>query len=130
MNHLNMKKNLQYLCIAILVASPLGQPAVRGEVIVTSVGTPVFDVVDTHLFTAPTNVFPSLFPNHFPRVAHSDYAKESSDGLILTGWPQKSAIRCFGVHSPQCSPRWIRPSTQCDRTYRCLYGLCRWPDHP
>ena len=42
-----------------------------------AVGTPVFDVTNTHLFAAPTVAFPNLFPDHFPRVAHPlPYAQE------------------------------------------------------
>ena len=78
MNHLNVKKNLHYLCVALFVASQLGQPVVRGEVIVTPVGTPLFDVVDTHLLTAATDVFPSLFPTIFRELRIRTLLKSSA----------------------------------------------------
>ena len=54
-SHLSL---LTVLCSVLFV----GQPAAHGEVMVTQVGMPIFDLVDTHLFAAPTDVFPSLFP--------------------------------------------------------------------
>jgi hypothetical protein len=86
------------LAAAILVA----QPAARGDVTVTSIGTPVFELVDTHLYAAPTDSFPSLFPNHFPtRIIHAPpYDQEFADGLALAGYPDKEVFSVEEFTSP------------------------------
>ena len=82
-----------FLAIGFGIAAALlvGQSAARGGVIAHTVGAPVFAVVDTHLFAAPTDVFPSLFPNHFPtRLQHGPgYDHEFADGLAITGYQDK-----------------------------------------
>ena len=74
----------------------------RGAVTVTTVGTPVYQVVDSHLYAAPTDSFPSLFPNHFPtRIVHGPpYDQEYSDGLTLTGYPQKEVYNVAEFTDP------------------------------
>lgn len=55
-------------------------------VTVTAVGTPVFDITSTLLFAAPTDIFPTLVPNHFPRSVHAPpYGQEFADGLAMKG---------------------------------------------
>ena len=69
--------------LAIAAALLIGHSAAHGGVMVHTVGAPVFAVVDTHLFAAPTDIFPSLFPDHFPtRLQHGPgYDHEFADGL-------------------------------------------------
>ena len=49
----------------------LSLTAVRGDVIVSPVGDPVFQIADLHLFAAPTGASveqtcAAVFPTHFP----------------------------------------------------------------
>jgi hypothetical protein len=86
---LEMRKKYLGLLAVLLVSILAGRARAQNAIEVTKIGTPTFEVVDTHLFGAPTDVFPTLVPNHFPRIAHSNFDQEFSDGLALTGWPQK-----------------------------------------
>jgi hypothetical protein len=88
--------------LAIWLAFPLAAPAQLAQVTVTPVGTPSFDVVDTHLFSGPTDAFPTLFPNHFPtRIVHGpSFDQEFSDGLALTGLPEKAVYSVAEFTAP------------------------------
>ena len=74
----------------------LSLTAVRGDVIVSPVGDPVFQIADSHLFAAPTGpsagqTVEALFPAHFPtRVVHQPpYIQELTEGLALNpGFPE------------------------------------------
>ncbi len=68
-------------------AAALTTCATQAGVIISAVGSAGFSVVDSHIFAAPTNSFPSLFPDHFPsRLQHSGYDGEFAAGLALTGF--------------------------------------------
>ena len=80
---------------SILATLLLSLTAVRGGVIVSPVGDPMFQIADLHLFAAPTGPFSeqtseALFPAHFPtRVVHQPpYVQELTEGLALTGFPE------------------------------------------
>jgi hypothetical protein len=66
----------------------------QAAIVITAVGTPKFDIVDAHLFTAPTaTYFPAIVPNHQPtRVVHSGYATELSTGLANAGFQEKTVF--------------------------------------
>jgi hypothetical protein len=66
----------------------------QAAIVITAVGTPKFDIVDAHLFTAPTaTYFPAIVQNHLPtRVVHSGYATELSEGLANAGFQQKTVF--------------------------------------
>ncbi|MCA9214359.1 MAG: PEP-CTERM sorting domain-containing protein [Planctomycetales bacterium] len=73
--------------LAVVVFVLLARQISHADVTVTAVGTPTFDLVDWHLYAAPTDgSFQALYPNHFPRVVHSGFEHELSDGLALTGY--------------------------------------------
>lgn len=95
-----MARNFLALGLSI-AALLLAQPTARGGVVVNPIGTPSFLVVDTHLFTASTNSFPDLFPNHFPRISHGPpYDQEFADGLARTGYPEKDVFSVEEFSSP------------------------------
>ena len=85
-----------FLVVGFGIAAVLliGHSAAQGGVLVHTVGSPVFAVVDTHIFAAPTDVFPSLFPNHFPtRLQHGPgYDHEFADGLANNGYQDKDVF--------------------------------------
>lgn len=91
------------VCAALVAVLALGQ-SVRGEIMITTVGSPTFEVVDAHLFTAPTDPasFRALFPDHFPtRVQHGPpYTQEYSSGLALTGYPQGNVFSVAQFTAP------------------------------
>lgn len=99
-----MQLERKHVCLfaVVLAAWLAGQPVARGEVAVTPVGTPVFNLVDTHVYSAATDSFSSLFPKHFPtRVVHAPpYDQEYTDGLALTGFPEKEAFSVSEFTSP------------------------------
>ena len=73
----------------------LSLTAVRGDVIVSPVDDPMFQIADLHLFAAPTGASveqtsAAVFPTHFPsRVVHQPpYVQELTEGLALTGFPE------------------------------------------
>jgi hypothetical protein len=103
MIQLEMKKN--HLCLFSVVVGALlsvGPAVARGEVTVTPVGTPVFQLVDSHLYAAPTDSFPSVFPNHFPtRIVHAPpYDQEYANGLANTGYADKEVFSVSEFTSP------------------------------
>ncbi|MCA9262850.1 MAG: hypothetical protein KDA60_03335 [Planctomycetales bacterium] len=89
---------------AMILATVSGRytPQALAELSVQSVGTPLFQVVDSHLFAAPTDSFPSLFPLHFPtRVQHGPpYDQEYSDGLALTGYLDEDSFSVSDFSDP------------------------------
>jgi hypothetical protein len=99
-----MTRNFLALGLCFAAALLMAQPAARGEVIVTPVGTPIFEVVDTHIYTAPTDraSFEALFPNHFPtRIAHGPpYDQEFTEGLAITGYAEKEVFTVEDFTSP------------------------------
>ena len=83
----------------------------QAAIVITTVGTPKFDIVDAHLFTAPTvpegAYAHALFPDHyFPsvptsvRVVHSGYDTELSTGLTNTGYQEKSVFTVSDFSDP------------------------------
>ncbi|MEZ6116148.1 MAG: hypothetical protein R3C28_06185 [Pirellulaceae bacterium] len=73
---------------------------VHSEITVQKVGDPIFDVVDTHLFSAPTDVFPALFPDHFPRAPHVDFATEFTRGLEQNGIADQNLFQIADFTAP------------------------------
>ncbi len=83
--HLKTKESLVFAALAMLAVF-VGQAVAQDPVTVTAIGTPLFDIANPHVFAAPTDIFPALVPNHFPRTAHSpSYAQEFADGLAMNG---------------------------------------------
>jgi hypothetical protein len=80
--------------VAFALTMGITSAQVNGDIVVTKVGTPGYDVVDSHLFTAPTQgYFEALFPKHFPRVPHSGpYDQEFTEGLAATGYQEKEVF--------------------------------------
>jgi len=92
------RRNALVLWFGVAGTLLLGPP-VRGAFVITTVGTPGYQVTDLHLFAAPTGSppdypeagtsFAALFPLHFPRVPHQPpYSQEFASGLASTGFPQ------------------------------------------
>ncbi len=96
-----------FLALGLCFSADLlvARPAARGDAMVHPVGTPIFDVVDTHLYTAPTDrqSFEALFPNHFPtRIPHGPpYDQEFTEGLAITGYPEKEVFTVEDFTSPK-----------------------------
>ncbi len=83
------------------------QSTAHGAIVVNAVGTPGFDFVDSHLFTAPGDPltgasFRALFPEHFPtRLVHSGpYNQEFTNGLALTGYAEKQIFNVTDFTDP------------------------------
>ena len=59
-------------------------------------------MVDTHLYAAPDDSFPALFPDHFPtRIPHGPpYDQEFADGLVITGFPEKDVFSVSDFTAP------------------------------
>ena len=81
---------LRWVAAPLLVfATALIPNFAQAGVVITAVGNAGFSVVDTHIYAAPTNSFPSLFPEHFPtRLQHSGYDGEYAAGLAASGFHQ------------------------------------------
>ncbi len=82
------------LGVALALTMGITSTQVNGDIVITKVGTPGYDVVDSHLYTAPTQgYFQALFPNHFPRVPHpGPYDQEFTEGLAATGYQEKQVF--------------------------------------
>ncbi|MEO8272203.1 MAG: PEP-CTERM sorting domain-containing protein [Aureliella sp.] len=74
----------------------------QADIVITMVGTPGFDVVDAHLFTAPTaTYFPDILPSHAPtRVVHSGYGSELSTGIANAGFQEKTVFSVSDFSAP------------------------------
>lgn len=96
-----MKRNHRCFYVVCLAAW-LPKFMAHGETIMTPVGTAAFQLVDTHLYAAPTSSFPSLFPHHFPmREEHAPpYDREFSDGLALAGILDSAAFSVSDFTAP------------------------------
>ncbi|MCC6419238.1 MAG: PEP-CTERM sorting domain-containing protein [Gemmataceae bacterium] len=84
------------LALGIAAGLLAGQTVAHGEVVVTTVGSPTFNVVDWHIYTMPTSdeAFDALLPNHSPsRLPHSPpYNSELGTGLANAGFPEREVF--------------------------------------
>ena len=88
------KFNLLVLGLGLVLAVGGTYSSAKGGVTIDQIGNPLFQVVDTHIYAAPTDSFPSLFPLHFPTIVLHDppYDHEFSEGLALTGFAQGASF--------------------------------------
>ena len=92
---------LRWVAVPLLVfATALIPNFAQGGLVITAVGSADFSVVDTHIYAAPTNSFPSLFPEHFPRVQHSGYDGEYAAGLAANGFHQGEVFSEAEISDP------------------------------
>jgi hypothetical protein len=90
----------KFSCLVVL---SLVTNVAKAEITITPVGTPVFEMVDAHLYAGATDSFPSLFPLHFPtRVVHTPpYDHEYADGLQLAGLTEGEVFHVADFTDPQ-----------------------------
>lgn len=96
-------KNASQIFAVVSAISLASHATAHAEVSVTTVGAPTFDVVDLHLYTAPTDgpSFQALYPEHFPtRAPHIGYDHELADGLAITGYPEKEVFTIADFTDP------------------------------
>ena len=97
---------LRWVAAPLLVfATALIPNFAQAGVVITAVGNAGFSVVDTHIYAAPTNSFPSLFPDHFTggspdRKVHSGYDGEYAAGLALSGFHQGEVFSEAEITAP------------------------------
>lgn len=94
------------LCAAAALLADLA--GARAQVTITSVGNPLYQIVDARLFAAPqgspdnfslfNQTVAAVLPNHFPRVPHAGpYDQEISEGLVRAGFADRTSNPLFDV---------------------------------
>ncbi len=82
-------------------ATALAPGFTHAGIVITPIGSAGFSVVDSHIYAAPTNSFPGLFPDHFPvRLPHSGYDGEYAAGLAAQGYHQGDVFSVAEITDP------------------------------